>query len=117
MRIQDVELYANLKASITLTNLKKIIDSKQISIVKLAMSAKISDSTVKAYMCGRKIPSVPTLISLGDYLNCNLDYLLDRCSNPARVDDLDVISNDTELKQLMHNIMSLPKDKQALVNA
>lgn len=117
MRINDKENYENIRENISMTNLKRIIDDKQISIVKLAINSKISDSTVKAYISGAKIPSLPTLVSIADYLGCNLDYLLNRTNNPLKVDDIKSISNDDNLNQLLQNIMSLPKDKRELVSA
>ena len=74
MRINDKENYENIRSKITMKNLKSIIDNNGYSVVKVAMNSKISDSTINAYINGQKIPSVPTLISMGDYLNCNLDY-------------------------------------------
>lgn len=117
MRINDKENYENIRGNISMTNLKRIIDDKQISIVKLAINSKISDSTVKAYISGAKIPSLPTLVSIADYLDCNLDYLLNRTNNPLKVDDIKSISNDDNLNQLLQNIMSLSKDKRELVSA
>lgn len=119
MRINDTENYDAIKKSISMNNLRSIIDSKNYSIVKVAMNSKISDSTVKAYMNPNsdKIPSLPTLISMADYLNCNLDYLLDRTNNPMKVDEIDSLSKDKELSQLVHTISSLDKNKRNLVNA
>lgn len=119
MRINDTENYDAIKKSISMNNLRNIIESKNYSIVKVAMNSKISDSTVKAYMNPNsdKIPSLPTLISMADYLNCNLDYLLDRTNNPMKVDEIDSLSKDKELSQLIHNISSLDKNKRDLVNA
>ena len=90
MRINDKENYENIRSKITMN-----------SVVKVAMNSKISDSTVNAYINGQKIPSVPTLISMGDYLNCNLDYLLDRTNNPINVNDLNKINTDKELSELI----------------
>lgn len=115
MRINDKENYDIIRNSISMTNLKKIIDSKQISMVKLAMNSKISDSTIKAYISGQKIPSLPTLVSIADYLNCNIDYLLDRTNNPIKIDDISSINKNEEVNQLFQNIMSLPNDKRNLV--
>ena len=115
MRINDKENYDIIRISISMTNLKKIIDSKQISMVKLAMNSKISDSTIKAYISGQKIPSLPTLVSIADYLNCNIDYLLDRTNNPIKIDDISSINKNEEVNQLFQNIMSLPNDKRNLV--
>lgn len=117
MRINDKEKYMSIKDSISMNNLKKIINAKDYSIVKVAMSSNISESTVKAYMNGQKIPSLPTLISVADFLNCNIDYLLDRTNNPIKISDLEKISKDSDLNQLIQNVVSLPKDKQNIVDA
>lgn len=116
MRINDKENYENIRSKITMKNLKSIIENNGYnSVVKVAMNSKISDSTVTAYINGQKIPSVPTLISMGDYLNCNLDYLLDRTNNPINVNDLNKINTDKELSELIQIISSLPKEKRQLV--
>ena len=123
MRINDTEAYDTIKQSITMTNLKKIIENKQHSIIKVAMHCTISETTLKAYMKvnvdhdNKKIPSLPTLISMADYLNCNIDYLLDRTNNPQKVDEINSLSKDDELNKLVNTISSLPKDKKELVNA
>ena len=119
MERRDEEKFTEITNSITMNNLKKIIESKDYSIVKVAMNSKISDSTVKAYKNPNsdKIPSLPTLISMADYLNCNLDYLLDRTNNPMKVDEIDSLSKDKELSQLVNTISSLDKNKRNLVNA
>ena len=120
MRINDKESYENISNSISMSNLRKILDSKKISTVKLAMNANVSDSTINAYLkngSGKKIPSLPTLISIADYLNCSIDYLLDRSDNPMINSDGNLINNDKDLNQLMQNITSLPKEKRELVIA
>lgn len=120
MRINDKESYENISNSISMSNLRKILDSKKISTIKLAMNANVSDSTINAYLkngSGKKIPSLPTLISIADYLNCSIDYLLDRSDNPMINSDVNLINNDKDLNQLMQNITSLPKEKRELVIA
>ena len=120
MIINDKESYENISNSISMGNLRKILDSKKISTVKLAMNANVSDSTINAYLkngSGKKIPSLPTLISIADYLNCSIDYLLDRSDNPMINSDVNLINNDKDLNQLMQNITSLPKEKRELVIA
>ena len=111
MRINDKENYEKIKSNISMKNLKTIMKNKGFSAVKIAVNSKISDSTVNAYINGQKIPSLPTLISMGDYLNCNLDYLLDRTDNPININDLNKSEEDKELSQLFQNIMSLPNKK------
>lgn len=117
MRINDKENYEKIKSNISMKNLKTIMENKGFSAVKIAVNSKISDSTVNDYINGQKIPSLPTLISMGDYLNCNLDYLLDRTDNPININDLNKSEEDKELSQLFQNIMSLPNEKRQLVIA
>ena len=117
MRINDKKNYNKIKSNISMKNLKIIMENKGFSTVKIAVNSKISDSTVNAYINGQKIPSLPTLISIGDYLNCNLDYLLDRTNNPININDLNKSEEDKELNQLFQNIMSLPNEKRQLVIA
>ena len=57
MRI-DRENYDNIKSSISMKNLKKIALNRGYTLVKIAMEAKISESTVNAYINGQKIPSL-----------------------------------------------------------
>lgn len=117
MRVNDRDNYISIKKSIKMNNLKKIINDKDFLIAKVAINSKISDSTIKAYMGGYKIPSFPTLISMADFLNCNLDYLLDRTNNPIKINDIEKLSSNPELNQLIQNVISLPIDKQQLVIA
>lgn len=117
MRVNDRENYISIKDSISMDNLRKIINDKDFLITKVAMNSKVSDATIKAYMGGYKIPSLPTLISMADFLDCNLDYLLDRTNNPIKIKDIEKLGSNQELNMLFNNIMLLPKDKRELVIA
>ena len=119
MRIRDTENYKQVKENVSMKNLSKIINDKNLSITKVAQFANItlSNSTISAYISGDKLPSIPTLVSLADYLDCNIDFLLDRETNPMRISKMDSITNDNDLGMLFHNIHELSKDKQKLVEA
>lgn len=117
MRINDKENYDQIRNSISMKNLGKIMASRDYKITKLAVNSKISDSTIVSYMAGQKIPSLPTLISIADFLNVNIDYLLDRTDNPMKIDDLKMLDGNNELSLLVKNIMELPEAKQQLVKA
>lgn len=119
MRIRDTENYKQVKQNVSMKNLSKIINDKNLSITKVAQFAQItlSDSTISSYISGDKLPSIPTLISLADYLDCNIDFLLDRETNPMRISKIDSITNDNNLGILFHNIQELDKNKQKLVEA
>ena len=96
--------------------MRSLIDSKNYSITKLAMNASVSESTINSYLNGQKIPSLTTLVSIANYLNCNIDFLLGRTKNPANVDEIGMTENK-DLNLLFYNIKSLPKEKQELVAA
>jgi transcriptional regulator with XRE-family HTH domain len=117
MLINDKEHYNEVKETINMNNMRKLIDTKNYSITKLATNACVSDSTIISYLNGQKIPSVTTLISIANYLNCNIDFLLGRTNNPMKINELNNAYSNDELNLLIYNIASLPKDKQDLVEA
>jgi transcriptional regulator with XRE-family HTH domain len=117
MLINDKEHYNEVKETINMNNMRKLIDTKNYSITKLATNACVSDSTIISYLNGQKIPSVTTLISISNYLNCNIDFLLGRTNNPMKINELNNAYSNDELNLLIYNIASLPKDKQDLVEA
>ncbi len=116
MRINDKENYQRIKDSITMSNLRKLIDARGFTVTKVAINSKVSDSTFNAYIAGQRTPSLPTIISIADYLNTNIDYLLDRTNNPIPIRDIDNLDNG-DLNILFNSIKSLPSDKQKLVEA
>lgn len=117
MERRDEEKFTEITNSITMNNLKKIIDEKGYSKEKVATSIGIAESTIYNYIARERTPYLNTLISLAEFFNTSLDYLVDLTDNPIKVDDIDFINKDPELNQLMQNIMSLPSDKRELVNA
>lgn len=116
MKINDKEHYEQVKNTINMSNMRSLIDSKNYSITKLAMNASVSESTINSYLNGQKIPSLTTLVSISNYLNCNIDFLLGRTNNPTNVDEIGMTENK-DLNLLFYNIKSLPKEKQELVSA
>ena len=116
MKINDKEHYEQVKSTINMSNMRSLIDSKNYSITKLAMNASVSESTINSYLNGQKIPSLTTLVSISNYLNCNIDFLLGRTNNPANIDEIGMTENK-DLNLLFYNIKSLPKEKQELVAA
>lgn len=111
MERRDEEKFTEITNSITMNNLKKIIDEKGYSKEKVATSIGIAESTIYNYIARERTPYLNTLISLAEFFNTSLDYLVDLTDNPIKVDDIDFINKDPELNQLIQNIMSLPKEK------
>lgn len=54
MRINDKENYKQIRNSISMKNLHKVIESKNYTITKVAINSKVSDSTIISYINGQK---------------------------------------------------------------
>lgn len=115
MVINDKENYDKVRATISMDNMRKLLDSKDYSVTKLATRAGISGSTVNAYLNGQKIPSLTTLVSMANYLNCNTDFLIGRTDIPLRLEDVDAWDSDTNM--IIHSVMNLDENKKSLVMA
>lgn len=116
MKVKDKETYDSIRDSISMDNLKQLINTKDYKIAKVSTNTSVTEATIFAYMNGTKIPSLTSLISLSEFFdNVNLDFLIGRTNNPMSVKDFDKISNNTELNILIKEINSLPKEKQKLI--
>ncbi len=62
--------------------LKQIRKAKGISQLKLAMDLNTNQNTISRYETGEREPGIRELISLADYFNVSVDYLLERTDNP-----------------------------------
>lgn len=63
-------------------NLRKIREKRNINQLKLAMDIGITQESISKYETDNAFPSRDILLKLADYLNCSIDYLLDRTDNP-----------------------------------
>lgn len=119
MKINDRENYDKVRKTISMKNLSKILNDKNIKITKLAQfsDVTITDSTVNSYINGQKLPSVTSLVSIANYLDCSIDYLLDRVDNPMRIDKVEHIKQNERLNLLVNNISNMSEDKLKLVEA
>jgi len=115
MIINDKEHYDKVRSTISMSNMRKLLDNKEYSVTKLAMSSGISVSTVNSYLNGQKLPSITTLVSIADYLGCNLDYLIGRANNPELIDQYSV--SNPGMDELFFRIRRLPEVKVKMVLA
>ena len=113
----NAKYYAELRNSINMSNLKKIIKEKDYTVTKVAMEAGLSDSTIYNFIKGQRLPSLATLIELARILNTSTDYLLGLTDEPTKVDDIKIINDDANTKFMIHNISSLSKEKKEKVDA
>lgn len=64
--------------------LKELRTNKCLSQKQLSVEIGISDRGIQRYEYGEREPSMSTLISLADYFDVSLDYLVGRSDDPER---------------------------------
>ena len=64
--------------------LKQLRLSHGISQQALAFKVNISDTALQNYEYGKRKPTFDALISLADFFDVSLDYLVGRSDDPAR---------------------------------
>ena len=62
--------------------LKEIRKMRGITQLKLAMDLGLNQNSVSRYENGEHEADYRTLISIADYFNVSIDYLLERTNNP-----------------------------------
>lgn len=61
-----------------MSNLFKILAEREVSAKKLSDDTGISTGNISDWKSGRCQPSINALITIADYLNVSLDYLVGR---------------------------------------
>ena len=90
------------------------VKERRITDVKLGSEIFLSDSSIQGYRYNTKLPSLVSLIKLADYLDVNIDYLLDRTNIPTKVDKL-IDYDSEEYMNLVSKYNKLSKENQASV--
>ncbi len=62
--------------------LKYLREKKRISQLKMAMDLNLAQNTISQYESGVRQADYQTLISIANYFNVSIDYLLERTDNP-----------------------------------
>lgn len=62
--------------------LKEIRKMRGITQLKLAMDLGLNQNSISRYENGEHEADYRTLISIADYFNVSIDYLLERTNNP-----------------------------------
>ena len=64
--------------------LRELRKAQGISQLKLAMDLNTNQNTISRYETGEREPGITELITLADYFDVSVDYLLKRTDNPKR---------------------------------
>lgn len=60
----------------------QILQNQNITAYKLSRDTGITQGMISYWKKGERMPSAENLITLADYLDCSVDYLLGRTDNP-----------------------------------
>ena len=63
-------------------NLKALRKQRKLTQVALQLQTGIEQSLLSKYETGERIPPTETLITLADFYNVSIDYILMRTTNP-----------------------------------
>ncbi len=75
--------YSIVKGVFAIFRLKELRKRKRISQVTLAMDLNMNQNSISRYETGEREADYKTLISIADYFNVSIDYLLGRTDNPS----------------------------------
>lgn len=64
------------------TNLKKLRLQKKKTQLQVQMDTGIEQALLSKYESGKRIPPTETLITLADYYNVSMDYIMGRTDKP-----------------------------------
>lgn len=92
-------------------NLRKIREKRNKSQLQLSIALEVSQESVSKYETGNAFPSKDVLIKMADYLNCSIDYLLNRTSNP-NINKDKVSKEDEKIENLICRYKNLSNENK-----
>ena len=92
-------------------NLKKIREKRNINQLKIALAIGITQESISKYETGNAFPSKEILIKLADYLNCSIDYLLNRTDNP-NINKEKISKEDEKIENLIFRFKNLSDENK-----
>ncbi len=63
-------------------NLKKLRKAKHMTQISLQMRTGIEQALISKFENGERVPPTETLITLADFYDVSIDYILGRTENP-----------------------------------
>ncbi|MBC1642290.1 helix-turn-helix transcriptional regulator [Listeria welshimeri] len=85
--------------------IKKLSNSKKITIAELERQLKIPNGTIRRW--DKSTPGIDKIQKVADYFNVSVDYLLGRDSDG----EFDAFKNDPELQLFMRELADSPEDR------
>ena len=99
-----------------LTNLKVLRKSKKITQLKLSMDLGVSQELISRYEKGSSFPQPQMLITLANYFNCSVDYLLGLTDVTTPVRYLASGNNSTSEAEILNKYNMLSDEDKKYFN-
>ena len=97
-------------ASIIGSNIAELRKDRGLTQKDFADILHVSKSAVSHYEQGISVPRIQVLITIADYFNVNVDYLLGRCKDNIKYSDINSIySGSFTVGKLLTMLLSLSK--------
>ena len=97
-------------ASIIGSNSAELRKDRGLTQKDFADILHVSKSAVSHYEQGISVPTIQVLITIADYFNVNVDYLLGRCKDNIKYSDINSIySGSFTVGKLLTMLLSLSK--------
>ena len=97
-------------ASIIGSNIPELRKDRGLTQKDFADILHVSKSAVSHYEQGISVPTIQVLITIADYFNVNVDYLLGRCKDNIKYSDINSIySGSFTVGKLLTMLLSLSK--------
>lgn len=99
-----------------LTNLKVLRKSKKITQLKLSMDLGVSQELISRYEKGSSFPQPQMLITLANYFNCSVDYLLGLTDVTTPAKYLAARNNSTSEAEILNKYNMLSNEDKKYFN-
>lgn len=103
-------------ASIIGSNIAELRKDRGLTQKDFADILHVSKSAVSHYEQGISVPTTQILITIADYFNVNVDYLLGRCKNNIKYSDFnEIYVGQYTVGKLLTMLLSVPKKQRKLL--
>lgn len=96
--------------------IKSLRESENIQQNEFAKKIGVSNVVLSRYESGERKPDYDTLVTIADYFNVTIDYLLGRSNTPnmSEQEEFQSFANDPELERWYKELPNSEEDLQAL---
>lgn len=91
--------------------LKQLREQKRLNQDGLAMKINVSQSTISAYEVGERTPDLETLITIANFFDVSIDYLVGRSDVKRNIQKSDLSQEELEHLYIYQQLNAMDKEK------